>query len=114
MIAAPRSLPVEPSRPPTRLSRGLSVAGWLPVVVLAVAVLAVYQRFLDADFVGTDPLPAVQSSRIFSWSDVVGFWTQPLMAGTVFASEQALFYRPIASLSFALDYSLCGANPVGY
>jgi hypothetical protein len=114
MIAAPRSVPVKPARPLSRLSRGSAVAPWLPVVVLAAAVLAVYLRFLDADYVGTDSLPAVQSSRIFSWSDVVGFWTQPLMAGTVFADQQALFYRPIASLSFALDYFVWGANPIGY
>jgi hypothetical protein len=88
--------------------------GWAPLVTLVVAVLGVYLRFLDAGFVGTDTLPAVQSNRVQAWSDLVGFWTRPLMAGTDFAVSQALFYRPIASVSFALDFALWGPDPVGY
>ena len=113
MIAAPRTLPVEPSRRADR-PRHWSLGARLPVVVLALAVLVVYLRFLDADFVGTDTLPAVQSNRVLAWSDLIGFWTRPLMAGTDFAVSQALFYRPVASLSFALDFFVWGPNPVGY
>jgi hypothetical protein len=36
------------------------------------------------------------------------------MAGTNFEATQAVFYRPVASLSFALDDALWGPNPVGY
>jgi len=74
----------------------------------------VYLRFLDADFVGTDTLPAIVASQVHSLSDFLGLWTQPLMAGTDFVVSQAVFYRPIASLSFALDAALWGVNPVGY
>jgi len=100
------------SRPVTRTS-----ARWadsLAAAVLGVLIAAVYSRFLDADFVGTDSLPAVESSQVHSWSDFVGLWSQPLMAGTDFVVSQAVFYRPIASLSFALDSALWGTNPVGY
>ncbi|MBV9893078.1 MAG: hypothetical protein JO020_02795 [Chloroflexi bacterium] len=73
-----------------------------------------YARFLDSDFVGTDSLPAIQASQVHSWSDFFGLWHEPLMAGTDFVLSQAVFYRPIASLSFAADYALWGTNPVGY
>ena len=85
-----------------------------PQFGLAATVALVYLRFLDADFVGTDSLPAVQSNRLEGWSDLVAFWTQPLMAGSDFVVSQALFYRPIASLSFAFDAGVWGVNPVGY
>jgi hypothetical protein len=74
----------------------------------------VYARFLDADFVGTDTLPAIQASQVHTWSDFLGLWREPLMAGTDFVASQAVFYRPIASLSFSLDFALWGINPVGY
>jgi len=83
-------------------------------VGLAASVALVYLRFLDADFVGTDSLPVVQSSRLEGWSDLLAFWTQPLMAGSDFVVSQALLYRPVASMSFALDAELWGVNPVGY
>jgi hypothetical protein len=114
MIAAPdRIAPGTSPRIGSRWSGRLG-GDWLPLGVLAGAVLVVYLRFLDADFVGTDTLPAVQSNRVQTWSDLVGLWTQPLMAGTDFAVSQALFYRPIASLSYALDYFVWGPDPVGY
>lgn len=114
MIVAPDQKPVEQPRSASAGRRSLAGGDWLPLAVLAAAVLAVYLRFLDADFVGTDSLPAVQSNRVHAWPDLLGFWTQPLMAGTDFAVSQALFYRPIASLSFALDNAVWGPNPVGY
>jgi hypothetical protein len=82
--------------------------------VLAAVVAVVYLRFVDADFVGTDSLPAIQASEVHNWVDLIGLWRQPLMGGTDFVVSQALFYRPIASLSFALDYALWGTNPTGY
>jgi hypothetical protein len=85
-----------------------------PPLALGALIALVYSRFLDADFVGTDSLPAIQSSQVHSLADFVGLWTQPLMAGTDFVVSQAVFYRPIASLSFALDYALWGTNAVGY
>lgn len=85
-----------------------------PPVALGAIVALVYLRFLDTDFVGTDTLPAILSSQVHSLNDFLGLWTQPLMAGTDFVVSQAVFYRPIASLSFALDYALWGINPIGY
>jgi hypothetical protein len=77
-------------------------------------IAVVYGRYLDTDFVGTDSLPAVQGSQIHTWADFVGLWTQPLLGGTDFVVSQAVFYRPIASMVFALDGWLWGADPVGY
>ena len=77
-------------------------------------IAVVYARFLDTDFVGTDSLPVVQASQVHSWADFVGLWTQPLMGSTDFVVSQAVFYRPIASLVFALDGWLWGADPFGY
>src|SRR5579864_1890091 len=87
---------------------------FVPPVALGALIALVYSRFLDADFVGTDSLPAIQGSQVHSLADFLGLWTRPLMAGTDFVISQAVFYRPIASLSFALDYALWGTNSLGY
>lgn len=87
---------------------------FVPPAALGLLVALVYLRFLDADFVGTDSLPAIQSSQVRSLADFLALWREPLMAGSDFVVTQAVFYRPIASLSFALDHALWGMNPVGY
>ena len=86
----------------------------VPAALLGAVTVVVYSRFLDTDFVGTDSLPAVQGSEVHTWADFLRLWTQPLLGGTDFVVSQAVFYRPVASLLFALDDWLWGANPLGY
>jgi hypothetical protein len=83
----------------------------LPVVLLAVVAHA---ETLGYWFVATDTLPLIASSRVTDPASLAGLFAQPLMAGSDFTATTAQFYRPIASLTYAIDYALWGLNPTGY
>jgi hypothetical protein len=82
----------------------------LPVVVVA---LAAHAETLGYWFVATDTLPLIATSRVTDPAALAGLFAQPLMAGSDFTAT-AQFYRPIASLTYAIDYALWGLNPAGY
>lgn len=84
----------------------------LAFVVAAVAALT-HVEILGYWFTGTDALPLVESSRVQTPTDLAAVLTLPLMQGTAFV-ENALFYRPVSSLSYAVDYAVWGLNPFGY
>jgi len=97
--------------------RQTAIAG--PLRVLAVALLAVligfipYRPVLGYFFTGTDTLTLIETSRVESSKDVARILVKPLMWGSGF-TERANFYRPIAALTYSLDYSLWRLNPFGY
>lgn len=64
-------------------------------------------------FVSTDTFALIRSARVQSGHDLVTTFTEPMMHGTGF-TDIALFYRPLSSLTFALDYWLWGLAPAGY
>lgn len=64
-------------------------------------------------FVAVDSPKLILSSRIAGWGDAVAIFTQPLMHETEFTTL-ALFYRPLASLSYSVDYWVWGVDPFGY
>ncbi len=82
----------------------------LPVASLA---LVAHAETLGYWFVASDTLPLIATSRVTDPSGFVALFTQPLMAGSDFTTT-ALFYRPVASLTYAVDYALWGLNPTGY
>ena len=84
---------------------------WL-LVVFAIAI-ATHAETLQYWFVATDTLPLIETSRVQSPSGVAELFTQPLMAGTDFV-DTALFYRPVSSLSYTLEYAVWGLSPTGY
>jgi hypothetical protein len=84
---------------------------WL-VGVFLVAVLT-YIESISYWFTTTDALLLIQSSRVRSVSELIRIFTRPLMAGTGF-TEIALLYRPVSSLSYAIDYWVWGLTPAGY
>ena len=77
-----------------------------------VAVLAYYE-VLSYWFTGTDTIPLIETSRVSTLGGVVEIFAGPLMEGSHF-TDRALFYRPVASLSYAVDYWLWGLDPFGY
>ncbi len=64
-------------------------------------------------FVATDTTKLIVSSRVLNVGDAVELFTQPMMYEADF-TDIALFYRPIASLSYAIDYAVWGLDPTGY
>jgi hypothetical protein len=82
-------------------------------IALALVVGWAYRDVPFLYFTGPDSFPLIEASRIQSWTDLWNVVSQPLMAGTGFESI-GLFYRPLASLSFAANYSWSGLNPWSY
>ncbi len=72
-----------------------------------------YKRTLAYFFAGTDTFTLIETARLTSAKDLIKILCNPLMAGSGFVSR-ALFYRPVSSLSYSLDYFLWGLNPFGY
>jgi hypothetical protein len=84
-------------------------------MTLSIALIAflTYAPMLRYYFTATDSLTLIDTSRIHSLKGATKLFTQPLMAGTEFANG-TLYYRPISSLSYSLDYYMWGLNPFGY
>lgn len=82
------------------------------VGLFALAVLA-HVESLTYWFVSTDTFALVSSSRARSVGDLVETFTRPMMDGTGFTNV-ALFYRPLATLSYTIDDWLWGLDPTGY
>lgn len=88
-----------------RLVLGLALA-----LVLAAAVGA-YAQILVLDHLGSDTHAMILTSRIEHPGDVLRIVSQELMQGRF---SQVSFYRPVTSLSLALDHALGGLDPFGY
>jgi hypothetical protein len=87
----------------------------VPPLVLVVVVLLAFGQFLRVGLVSTDWWPVVAYNRVENLSDFVRAFREPIGAGDPhFIHETARHYRPMAVLSFALDYKLWGLNPVGW
>jgi hypothetical protein len=94
-----------------QMSTRLERKRWLlPIFLLA---FLVQSDVLKNWFVASDTLPLIETSRVSNLDDFIGIFTQPLMSGSDFVNT-ALFYRPVATLSYAADYALWGLNPFGY
>jgi len=82
------------------------------VGLFAIAVLA-HVESLSYWFVSTDTFALIRTGRVRSVGDLVATFTRPMMHGSGF-TDVALFYRPLTTLSYALDYWLWGLAPAGY
>src|SRR5262245_6458119 len=85
--------------------------------LLALSIIIVgyltYRDMLGYFFTAQDSPTLIDTARIRSFQDVLRIFNEPLMNGTTL-TELSLFYRPIATLSYSLDYSLLARNPFGY
>ncbi len=79
------------------------------VVSIAVA-LVIYAKTRHYGLLGLDTYPIILTSRIGSWGDLLGTFSERLMDGR-YAGE---FYRPLLNLVFAADHALWGLDPRGY
>jgi hypothetical protein len=86
----------------------------IPPLALAVFVLLAYWRFVDLFFQGGDTWPHIWTTRLDSPGALVGILSEPIMDGTIFPEEVALFFRPLSSLSYSVNYALSGMNPFAF
>lgn len=70
-----------------------------------------YVETLGYWFTATDSIPLIYTSRVRTLTDFVELFTKPLMYGVSFPQ---IYYRPISSLSYAIEYWVWGLNPFGY
>lgn len=88
-------------------ARFLAVAA----VAIAASALYVYRGLFGLDFTDIDTFPLIATGRFESLDDVRVILSSPLMQGLM---PNALFYRPLSSLSWGLDYRVWGLEPLGY
>jgi hypothetical protein len=93
---------------------------WRRRAALFLAILSVvligflaHKPALGFFFTGTDTFTLIDTARVTSARDLIEILCNPLMAGSGFVS-QGLFYRPVSTLSYSLDYFFWGLNPFGY
>jgi hypothetical protein len=85
---------------------------WMLATVVAAAV-AVYANTLGMGFVWDDVNQILKPSPLRSLENIAYFFGNSVTAGQQFGN-QTPYYRPVFSLSIAVDYSLWGLNPFGY
>ena len=83
----------------------------LPYGLLVVAALFPYRHVLELGFTGIDAIPSVAAARTASWAELPELLTVELR-GQVGGST--FYYRPLTSMTYALDYALWGWNAAGY
>ncbi|MCA1959938.1 MAG: hypothetical protein LDL33_04000 [Desulfomonile sp.] len=93
-------------------SRRFCSAVLWPTFVALVAFFT-YEWILECSFTGTDVFALIESSQINSYEDLIRIFSGPLMQGTDFTSV-ARFYRPLATLSYSLDFWAWGLEPFGF
>jgi hypothetical protein len=80
-------------------------------LVLTAVVLLALGQFLQVGLVSTDWWPVVSTNRVENLAQFVRAFQEPIGAGDPhFIHETARHYRPLAVLSFALDYKLWGLD----
>lgn len=82
----------------------------LPLFLLPLLCLLVYLPALQHDFVMDDTMLVVANPYITSWK----YFPQMLSQDAWNVWERHNYWRPVFSISLALDYSLWGLNPLGF
>ncbi len=88
-----------------RLLRALT-----PVLVFAVAFLT-YDHVLTYFWTAPDTYSLILAGRMESLADLGRILSEPLMSRS---KVYAMYYRPLSTLTFSLDYAIWGLNPAGY
>lgn len=83
------------------------------ILSIILVIFFIWHDIFYYHFTAEDTLTLIETNRIQSYQDLVKILTDPLMSGTRFAARLK-YYRPIASLTFSLDYFLWKLKPFGY
>jgi hypothetical protein len=86
----------------------LELSGVVAVAAAAAAVL--FARVQSFPLMGIDTFPEIASSRISTFDDFIGTFTEQTAEGYF----PHAFYRPVFNAAFALDFALSGIEPAGY
>ncbi|MBI4843157.1 MAG: hypothetical protein HY809_02380 [Nitrospirae bacterium] len=90
-----------------------SITDYIAVLSIILIVVMSYRHILDYFFTGVDTFSLIYTGRVHDFRDILRIFSEPLLNGTGF-TYIGLFYRPISTLSFSMDYYIWGLNPFGY
>lgn len=85
-------------------------AFWIAVTI--VAAVAVYAGSLGGGFVLDDTGLIVESTMVHSLSNLPRAFTTHFLTG--WADTESLYYRPLTTISYQLNYALSGPQPFGF
>lgn len=85
----------------------------MAALIVFVALAVAYVQVLGAPFLWDDRLLILGAPLVGHGAALGEFLRQPFWAGGV-GPQSASYYRPLVTLSFALDHRLHGDNPAGY
>ncbi len=107
----PVAEPTQDVQPPGPIEGSSARYVWLGATTLALVVAAlIFAQTRHFGLLGYDSYPIIITSRVQSFADLTGNFTETLMDGR-YAGD---FYRPLLNLTFALDYAVWRLKPIGY
>ncbi len=84
---------------------------WLALLLLAV--VAVYLPSLDGPLVWDDQQLIAENPAVTELQPLQSYFTRPFWETTELDIASRGYYRPLVTLSYALDFALHGGNPAG-
>jgi tetratricopeptide (TPR) repeat protein len=86
----------------------------LPALVVVLAVVGVYMQSLGGTFVWDDRLLVLDAPLVEKTASLGEYLQHPFWMGGGAQPRDPTYYRPLVTLSLALDHRLHGSNPAGY
>jgi protein O-mannosyl-transferase len=86
----------------------------LPALVVLLAVVGVYMQSLGGTFLWDDRLLVLDAPLVEKTASLGEYLQQPFWMGGGAQPRDPTYYRPLVTLSFALDHRFHGSNPGGY
>ena len=81
------------------------------MLAIVFAGLLTYRDLFDFYFTDVDTFALISTSRFYDFESFASIFTSPMMKGQL---PNALFFRPLASLTWGVDELIWGMNPLGY
>lgn len=92
---------------------GSGSINWRHLLIIGILSFAVYSNTLFMDFALYDDVSQItENAKIKSLSNVTSFFTTEVWSGIRGATSS--YYRPLFTLSLAVDYFFWGEQPLGY
>ncbi|MFA4830050.1 MAG: tetratricopeptide repeat protein, partial [Thermodesulfovibrionales bacterium] len=86
-----------------------------PYIILMLLVVLAFANALQNSFVGDDFAIIVNNPNInLPAKEIMSTFTQPLAKLAGFQKYPQVYYRPVLSLYFIMNYKIWGMNPVGF
>lgn len=90
-----------------------SYINWKHLLIIGILSFAVYSNTLFMDFALLDDIPQIiENDKIKSLTNIISYFTTEVWSGIRGAASS--YYRPLFTLSLAVDYFFWGEQPLGY